>query len=164
MRLASLFCSLIALTGISAAQDTKFPVGPQYLITTDSPMFLHPIATPTLSLSTPTVGTSSETPGVPETPAASPALPTPPDLTRVYWGGPETKERTSDIEITSAGLSNSLPPSILDVGVTGITSAQSLRERGYGVPLGDAASYWKTHKPHASRVYTNADVQRLHRS
>ena len=52
MRLASLFCFLIALAGISAAQDTNFPVGPQYLITGDSPMFLHPIATPTLSLST----------------------------------------------------------------------------------------------------------------
>lgn len=164
MRLASLFCFLIALAGISAAQDTNFPVGPQYLITGDSPMFLHPIATPTLSLSTATVGTSPETSAAPETPSASPAVPTSPDLTRVYWGVPETNQRTSDIEITSAGPSNALPPSILDVGVTGITSAQSLRERGYGVPLGDAASYWKTHRPHAARVYTNADVQRLHQS
>jgi len=158
MRLASLFCSLIALAGISVAQDTNFPVGPQYLITSDSPMFLHPIATPTLSLSTPTVGTSSDTP------VASPGVPPSPDLTRVYWGAPETNRRTSDIEITSAGPSSALPPSILDVGVTGITNAQSLRERGYGIPLGDAASYWKTHKPRAARVYTNADVQRLHQS
>jgi hypothetical protein len=164
MRLACLFCSFIALAGISAAQDTNFPVGPQYLITSDSPMFLRPIATPTMSLSAPTVSTNLEPTPVPETTTASPALSIPPDLTRVYWGGPEANEQTSDIEITSAGPSNSLPPSILDVGVTGITNAQSLRERGYGVPLGDAASYWKTHKPHASRVFTNADVQRLHQS
>jgi hypothetical protein len=162
MRLASLFCFLIALAGISAAQDTNFPVGPQYLITSGSPMFLRPIETPTLSLSTPTASNGSETTTVPETPTASPSLSTPPDLTRVYWGGPETTQQVSDIEITSAGTSNPLPPSILDVGVTGMTNAQSLRVRGYGIPLGEAASYWKTHKPHASRVYTNADVQRLH--
>jgi hypothetical protein len=52
-----------------------------------------------------------------------------------------------------------LPASITDTGVTGTTTALWLRERGYGVPLGDTASYWKTHKPHAPRVFTNADVQ-----
>jgi hypothetical protein len=178
MRLASLFCTLIALAGISTAQDTNFPVGPQYLITSDSPMFLRPIATPTMSLSTPSASNGATPVGAPEIPPPPAELPTQPDLTRIFWGAPETQdkgrderdkeanenERTSDIEITSAGPSRALPPSILDVGVTGMTDAQSLRERGYGVPLGDAASLWKTHKPHASRVYTNADVERLHSS
>jgi hypothetical protein len=45
-----------------------------------------------------------------------------------------------------------------------MTDAQSLRQRGYGVPLGDAAAFWKTHKPGAPRVYTNIDIQRLRRS
>jgi hypothetical protein len=178
MRLASLFCTLTALAGFSAAQDTNFPAGPQYLVTSGSPMFLRPIATPTMSLSTPSVSNSAEPVSAPEIPPPSAGLPTRPDLTRIFWGAPETQdkgreerdkeaydnEKTSDIEITSAGSSHALPPSILDVGVTGMTDAQSLRERGYGVPLGDAASLWKTHKPHASRVYTNADVQRLHSS
>jgi hypothetical protein len=30
------------------------------------------------------------------------------------------------------------------------------------VTLGESASFWKSHKLHASRVYTNADVERLH--
>jgi hypothetical protein len=184
MRLASLFCSLMALAGISAAQGTNFPLGPQYLITSDSPLLLRPIATPTMSLSPLTVSNSAEPASAGETPAPSAELPTQPDLGRIYWRGPEiqdkdkeqdkeqdkddqdksNKEKTSDIEITSRGPSRAQPPSILDVGVTGFTNAQSLRERGYGVPLGDAASFRKTHKPHGSRLYTNADVQRLHPS
>jgi len=48
MRL-SVILSLTALAGICFAQDTSFPAGPQYLITTDSSRFLQPIATPTLS-------------------------------------------------------------------------------------------------------------------
>src|ERR1035437_9912047 len=43
MRLASFCCFLFALVGISAAQDTNFPVGPQYLMTSCSPMFAQPI-------------------------------------------------------------------------------------------------------------------------
>ena len=49
MRLSHFVCLLCRLGGVSTAQDTKFPVGPQYLITTDSPLFLRPIATPSLS-------------------------------------------------------------------------------------------------------------------
>jgi hypothetical protein len=41
---------------------------------------------------------------------------------------------------------------------------QTLREWGYGVTLGEIASFWKSHKPHTPRVYTNADVDRLHGS
>ena len=173
MRLATLFCSLFLLAGISAAQDTNFAVGPQYLVTSSSPLFLRPIATPTLSLSAPLASLNTAATEVSsESSAASAGLPTQPDLTRIYWGAPEptanvsenVTENASEIEITSAQPTSSLPASILDTGVTGMTTVQSLRQRGYGVPLGDTAAFWKTHKSHALRVYTNADVQRLHQS
>jgi len=172
MRLAHLFCLLFALAGISAAQDTNFPTGPQYLINTDSPIFLHSIATPTLSLSTPLP--SLIVPAV--EPVPEPQSPTsevaPATLSRIYWGAPSSTEQptesavenVSEIEIASPQTPLVLPASIVDTGVTVMTDAQSLRQRGYGVPLGDTAAYWKAHKPHAPRVYTNTDVQRLRRS
>jgi hypothetical protein len=164
MRLASLFCLLVVLVGISAAQDTNFSVGPQYLMNFGSPMFATPIATPSLSLEAPL-------PGIPKLPeigpavenqsyVANPELRREADLFPVYYG----YQPVSIIEITSAEPPRELPASITDVGVIGMTDAQSLRERGYGVPVGDTASFWKTHKPHAPRIYTNADVQRLHQS
>jgi hypothetical protein len=170
MRFGSLFCLLLALAGVSAGQDTNFPVGPQYLMTSNSPMFLHSIATPSLSLSAPAASNSAlaaETAPEPAPEISSPsgALASPPDLSRIYWRGPEVSEpvgeNLSEIEVTSAGPPNPVPASILDTGVTGMTDPQSLRERGYGVPLGDTASFWKARKPHAPRVYTNADVARL---
>jgi hypothetical protein len=170
MRLACLFCSLMAVAGMSAAQDTNqatsqdttFSAGPQYLITSGfSQLFARPLATPSISLgaplpemqSLPAIGPTAENQPV----AASSELPRQPDLFPIYYGPPAT----SVVEITSAELPPTLPASIVDTGVTGIADAQSLRERGYGLPLGDTAAYWKAHKPHASRVYTNADVQRL---
>ncbi len=165
MRLATLFCLSLALAGIAAAQDTNFPAGPQYLITSGSLMFLHSIATPSLSLepslpemqSLPQIG-----PAVEEQPiVANPELPRGANLFPIYYGSPIT---TSVVEITSAELPPELPASITDGGVTGLTSAQSLRERGYGVPLGETAAFWKAHKHPAAHVYTNADVQRLHAS
>lgn len=165
MRLGSLFCLLLALAGISVSQDTNFPVGPQYLITSASPMFLHSIATPTLSLSAPPaaiIGPAPEAPPEASSPSAGPQ--SQPNFTRIYWGGPKVSEEVSEIEITSTQPSAALPASIVDAGVTGMTNPQSLRERGFGVTLGDTASFWKAHKPHAPRVYTNADLQRLHQS
>jgi hypothetical protein len=173
MRLVWLFSSLIALAGMSAAQDsgqiasqdTNFSAGPQYLITSGaSPLFARPIATPSLSLGSPL-------PEIPSLPAIGPVVENQPfvpnpelrhqaDLFPIYYGSPAT----SVVEITSAELPTSLPASIVDTGVTGPADAQSLRERGYGAPLGDTAAFWKAHKPHATRVYTNADVQRLRAS
>ena len=164
MRLASLFCLSVVLVGISAAQDTNFSVGPQYLMNYGSPMFATPIATPSLSLEAPL-------PGIPQLPeigpavqnqayVANPELRRQADLFPVYYGyGP-----ISVVEITSAESPRELPASVTDVGVIGMTDGQSLRQRGYGVPVGDTAAFWKLHKSHARRVYTNADVQRLHPS
>ena len=164
MRLASLFCLSVVLVGISAAQDTNFSVGPQYLMNFGSPMFATPIATPSLSLEAPL-------PGIPKLPeigpavqdqsyVANPELRRQADLFPVYYG----YQPISVVEITSAEPPRELPASITDVGVIGMTDAQSLRQRGYGAPVGDTAAFWKLHKPHALRVYTNADVQRLHPS
>jgi len=188
MRFASLFCLFCALAGITVAQDTNFSSGPQYLVTTSSPIFIHSIATPMLSLSAPLT-----TPSVP----FSEAVPEPTSpvaglsadgLARIYWGPPpasskisETADETASgnvpenvnqnvsenvnqIELTAPQASLVLPASIVDTGVAAITDVQSLRLRGYGVPLGDAAAFWKTHKPHSTRIYTSADVQRLHQS
>ena len=46
-------CCLLVLAGICWAQDTNFPVGPQYLMTFGSPLLARPIATPSLSFETP---------------------------------------------------------------------------------------------------------------
>ena len=174
MRLGSLFLLLLILAGMSVAQDanqeTNFFAGPQYLITSNSPMFLRSIATPTLSLSMPLPAPSFPVPeAVPEPPSPFAGPPPQPDLTRIFWGkpvtgAPETNENLGEIEISSATLSITLPPSLFETGAIGMTTAQSLRERGVGAPLGDTASFWKTHKTHAPRVYTNADLQRLHSS
>jgi hypothetical protein len=160
MRLASLFCLLVLLVGVTAAQDSNFPIGPQYLIT-GSPTFARPIATPTLSLETPL-------PPIPDLPeigpvvgnqpyAVNPVLEQQPDLYPIYYG----YSMPSVVEITDTEPPRELPASIVDPGVAGIVNAQSLSELGYGLPLGDTASYWKSHKPHAPRVYTNADIARL---
>jgi hypothetical protein len=158
MRLSSFFLVLVALAGISVAQDTNFSSGPQYLITTGDTMFLRPISTPTLSFQPSLPPIESQSASEVQASSAPAPIQTQADLSRVYWGGPET----SEIEITSEEPSRPLPASLVNVGVAGMTNAQSLREQGYGVPLGETASYWKTHKAHATHVYTNRDVERLH--
>jgi hypothetical protein len=76
----------------------------------------------------------------------------------IYYGYPEIPvielARTPDIEA---------PPSMHDTGFA-VTDSASLRELRYGMTVGEAAAFWKTHKRTAPRVYTNADIQRLHRS
>jgi hypothetical protein len=160
MRLASLFCLLVLLVGVTAAQDSNFPIGPQYLIT-GSPTFARPIATPTFSLDTPL-------PAIPDLPQigpvignqpyiANPVVEQQPDLFPIYYG----YSMPSVVEIVDTEPPRELPASIVDAGVAGIVNAQSLSELGYGLPLGDTASYWKSHRPRAPRVYTNADIARL---
>jgi hypothetical protein len=161
MRLACLFCLLFALTEITAAQEVSFPVGPSYLLTSGSPMFAQSVATPTLSLETPL----SPIPDLPEVGPvignqpyiANPELQHQANLFPIYYGYP----MLSTVELSSAEPPRELPASIVDPGVAGTANAQSLRERGYGVPLGDTASFWKVHEHRAPRVYTNADVERL---
>jgi hypothetical protein len=163
MRLSASLGILIVLAGLSAAaQDTNFSVGPQYLMTSGSPLFAQPIATPSMWLEAPL-------PGIPSLPQVGPSVENEPfvanpelrrqaDLFPVYYG----YQPISIVEISSAQPLQELPASITDAGVTGMTDAESLRARGYGMPLGDTASFWKYHKLRANRIFTNADVQRLH--
>jgi len=190
MRFSRLLCLPLLFSGICLAQnvvhnqDTNFSVGPQYLVTFGSPLFLRPIATPSLSLAPVSVNTSTGAYTATEPSAqalTAPVAPQFPDLFTIYYKGPdaslaalkeasenktnanETNEIvTSEIEISSTPLPSTLPASITDVGVTELLDPQSLRTRGYGMDLAETAVFWKTHKAHAPRVFTNADVERLH--
>jgi hypothetical protein len=71
----------------------------------------------------------------------------------------EAPAGTSIIEIAGNQLPPNLPASILDVGVTRMADPQLLMAHGYGVPLGDVAVYWKTHKRTAPHVFTNSDIR-----
>jgi len=169
MRLITLFSLMVLLIGMGAAQDTNFSTGPQYLMNYGSPLFLHSIATPTLSLSAPPasapvaateVGAGEQTVTVPAGVQNRVA-----DLPRIYWGGPKVSEnageKVSEIELSSQQPA-ALPASILDLGVGPTVNAPSLGERGYGMSLAEAAAFWKTHKTRVSHLYTNADIARLH--
>lgn len=161
MRSVIVLCFLVVSLGVVSAQDTNFSSGPQYLITTGSPLFLRSIATPSLSFEPPmTPAPAIETqPGTELQPSAKPApIQTQPDLASIYWGGREA----SVVEITSEEPTLSLPMSIFNDGVGGVTDSRSLAAEGYGVTVGEASSYWKTHRPHAVRTFTNQDVDRLH--
>jgi hypothetical protein len=203
MRLDRALLALLALVGFSFAQDTNFSAGPQYLVTTGSPMLLRPIATPSLSLGEmqPVAVNAGTNETTAEQTTPSSASPSDSFLGDVYWGehksseivgrrletgsttpsetawymnsvasqsvsapttvtseGAEVSSGSSVIQLSGAQFPSNLPSSILDVGVTGTANTQSLLARGYGLPLGDVAAYWKSHKRSAPRVFTNSDV------
>ncbi len=171
MRTMACLLILLTLAGITAAQstDTSFSTGPQYLITTNSTLFLQPIATPSMSLQPPSPPPAAmETnPGTDvELAAPAPAILKQPDLSRILWGNERVDyvtgaNRTSVIEI-SGRATTKLPLSLFDPGVTGMTDVQSLHQQGYGLTLGEVSTLSKS-RPHATHVYTNADLQPEHR-
>jgi hypothetical protein len=164
MRVAASFWLMLVLVGVCAAQDTNFPIGPQYLITANSTLFLRPIATPSLSFETsPVVVPRAAAEGVPassvvETPPPLP--PNHPDLAQIYWGD-RAKPKVSEIEISGGTVPQNVPFSLLDVGVTALVDV-STPHKEHGESLADTASFWKAHKGRVSHVYTNSDIQRLH--
>ncbi len=91
MGLNRILVLLSILVGISVAQDTNFPLGPQYLATNGNPLLLRPIATPSLSLSGETLAGTSEVPGIVEVPSFAP-LETVTYLDNVYWGPHKPEE------------------------------------------------------------------------
>ncbi len=184
MRLPFLMCSLLLFSvGMAFAQDTNFVSGPQYLINGPA-QYARSISTPSMSLPGPAlaVGASNATGDlvagsqdriVPTSqPDAAPRV----DLFPIYYGklsgtAPETLSGTSDaMEMGAAEIrigvpsaeSARLPASIVDTGGLLFTTVQALRERGYGVGIVELAAFEKTHSRHAGRVYTNADIERLH--
>ncbi len=167
-------CTLLMLSavGMAFSQDTNFATGPQYLMNSDptnpaSPLFARPISTPSLSLTGPPLGMGADnaTEGLvagADNQTASPQRQPETDLFPIYYGA----RPATVIEISFPAYSESskpeLPASILDTGVWQITTAQALRERGFGVTLAEAAAHGKARKRRAPRVYTNADIDRLH--
>ena len=82
------------------------------------------------------------------------------DFFSIFYGEPSAN--VIEVSLASEPSTSELPPSILDTGVSQVTTVQDLRERGYGVTLVEGAVYAKAHIRHANRVYTNADIDRLH--
>jgi hypothetical protein len=171
MRWTACFCFFLALAAISFAQnsDTNFPNGPQYLINQSSPFLLQSIATPTLSLLTPRAITpnapAEEHSGEPDTRAFG-ELQNQSQIDQVYWGvNPNGTPAPVPPEYVQNSAEAATAPTysgIFNAGVTRIATAESLREHGYGASLAQIAAYWKAHKPHATRVYTDADIARVH--
>lgn len=202
MRLTNVLILLPALAVLSVAQETNFSTGPNYLITSGSPMSLRSIATPSISLgeAQPFAANVSATEALAKSIPSTPPAPSNTFLSDVYWGEhkesvvvarwidtpsmtpsqtaaymnsvvnevagvPSTQPEENPeslpvvIQLTGGPPPSNLPASIFDAGVTGMTNAEALTARGYGVPLGDVAAYWKSHKRAAPHVFTNADVR-----
>jgi hypothetical protein len=171
-----LFCCfllIVSTQGIAFSQDSNFAMGPQYLMNHGSPLLARPISTPSISLAGPlpeagasdATGVLSAGAGAQNVPPPNPdALPKI-DLFPIYYGGPpvgENRQISFSYPAEPSSLPAEIPPSISDNGVWQMTTAQELRERGYGVALAEAATNGKTRSRRANRVYTNADIERLH--
>jgi hypothetical protein len=166
MRLITLL--FLAVSTFGVAQDTNFPTGPQYLMNNGSPLLLHSIETPSLSLSTPLATAPGASPeqgsGEPRTPAFG-ELQTQAAIDRIYWGVPTiaaenaTPERSGGVVFISSRAASNLPSSVFDTGVTSIADADSVR--GRSVPLGDIARALKANRRPASHVFTNDNIGHL---
>ncbi|MBZ5681706.1 MAG: hypothetical protein LAO24_16535 [Acidobacteriia bacterium] len=161
---------LALVVGSCAAQETNFAVGPQYLMTSGSPLFARPIATPSLSFETPLPeAVTSEPAAEPvsgfQLEAISAAMEEQRQmaLMAIYYGAPTVNV----IEISfrePAGEESTrpaLPFSITESGVTALTDAETLRRRGYGVTLAEAAQQWRARRSVAPHVFTNSDLENL---
>jgi hypothetical protein len=160
---------LLLAIGMASGQDTNFSTGPQYLMNYGSPLFAGPISTPSMSLSGPPIETGARNAtGVliagaaddyvlPPLAVALPKI----DLFPIFYGDAPVNVVEITFRESDASLSR-IPDSLLDAGVGQMTTAQALRDRGYGVTLVEAAASGKAHMRHAARVYTNADIDRLH--
>ena len=180
MRIFSCFVFIaICAAGSALSQETNFGNGPQYLLSSvpdarsaPSNFFVRSISTPSVSLSGPALevgasnatgdlnaGAEAQTIVVPE----AVALPKT-DLSSVYYGGHAANviEISLPAESSTSIASTAILQSILDIGVGRIIEAKDLRESDNGVTLPEAAAYGKEHVRRAMRVYTNADIDRLH--
>ena len=168
MRLSLFLCALFGLgAGAAFSQDTNFTNGPQYLMTTGSSQYARSISTPSMSLSGPPLqvgaadATGANVAGAQSriVPPSQPDAPPHVDLFPIYYG--ITWAGEFKISLPPAESTTPLPASIVEGGAQ-FTTVQALRESGNGVSIVEMASYEKAHASHASHVYTNADIERLH--
>jgi len=161
--------AVLSCVAACSAQDTNFSQGPQYLMNYGSPHFLHPIQTPSLDLSAPRAESpnapATEHTGQPDSPGFGGLLDES-QVDQVYYGvqpnGLPLPPSSTVVEIVLAGPASPAGSAIFNAGVGAIANSSSLHDQGYGVSLAEDAAYWRAHKPHAARVYTNADIERLH--
>ena len=171
------FCAvqfLLLSLATASGQEITVSVGPSYLMNTGSALFARPISTPIMSLqgSPLEVGAGNATevliPGAAnQTELPSPAVALPKiDLLPIFYGGPPVSsiEFSFSKESEEVSRSNPLPASVSNDGIGPETTLEALRERGYGVTLGEAAAHERPLVRRALRVYTNADIDRLHGS
>src|SRR5690348_12148129 len=97
----SVLCTLIlevALFALAQNRETNFPVGPQYLVTTPSTLFLQPIATPSASAAQ-MLGMVS-----PQTGLAEPITINgePANLPSIYWGWTSPGQTTIWVALSPA--------------------------------------------------------------
>jgi hypothetical protein len=154
-------CALVftaALLTSAQSRQTDFPVGPQYLVTTPSTLFLQPIATPSASPAQ-MLGMVS-----PQTGQAEPITINnePVNLPAIYWGW-TSPGLTSVWMAFPPAVFSGLPADFIDLGVGAIVTDEWLREFQRNNNVAEASRYWKTHTNRAARVYTNADIDRLRR-
>src|SRR5215471_5141751 len=151
----SVLCTVILEVTLLAAQsrETDFPVGPQYLVTTQSTLFLQPIATPSASASQ-MLGMVS-----PQTGQAEPITiqGEPANLPAIYWGW-TSPGQTTVWTVLSPAVSSGLPTDFIDLGVSAIVTDEWLREFQRNNNLAEASRYWRTNTNRAAHVYTNADI------
>jgi len=157
----SVACAVIlavALAALAQSRQTEFPIGPQYLVTTSSTLFLQPIATPSVSASQ-MVGMVS-----PQTGQAEPITihGEPANLPAIYWGW-TSPGQTTVWTVFSPAVSSGLPADFIDLGVGAIVTEEWLQEFQRNSNVAEASRYWKTNTNRAAHLYTNADIDRLRR-
>ena len=174
MRICGVLFLWLMLVGLSAAQisraqETNFAVGPQYVITSGSPLFARPIVPPSMSFDLPPVEAAVPTVNSVVHEPSDVVLETPPelqgqaDLFPVYYGVPPIPVVIINYRepFGREMPSQSLAAGAADIAVVAMTDVQSLRQHGYGVTVAEASQYWRGHKAAARRTYTNQDIERL---
>ncbi len=125
-----------------------------------------PLSTPTLSLQGPALqsGASNATAGLSagaENQTALPQTAAPTDLYPIYYGPAAGGDVGFGSEGAAAPASPVASHQNFNPGVRQFTTSSDLHERGYGMNVAEVAAYAKAHKRSATRVYTNADIDRL---
>jgi hypothetical protein len=140
-------------------------------MTSGSPLFARAISTPSISLASPPleVGATAATDGLipgaathsqePPNPDAPPSI----DFFPIFYGSPTPPPQT--IEISFAETSSSqvpIPPSILQDGLGPMIIVEARRAEDADLTLPEAAAYLRMQPRPSPRLYTNADILRLH--